>query len=841
MWRTKRYPFLPFVIAVWCAVCVLTDVCVDLQRMLDLEKKAGLAVMVSPAGARSLNPASVHAGAPRALMPWMDLDPTTASKYFSSLAMPIFRDLLALAGSRRDADVLFAHALRSHSEMRRSQSVTTEECIFCDPLSIVHLAGLDVDIEKALKYKIKNEQSAYEFMIFLENNGIGTRAAAKLRIDKPGLFHGSGKVTGERNFEKEMVHELLGAPIEIIGWHAPLKVGEEGILGYMWDTVKCATLLAKRSIVAQMQPSDDGVDLDQMEADSRSGIQEQLKSMKGREGTPYFVKKEAELKNLSLEVKKARRRCNYKGINLTVKKEKCVSKLCHRQTDLFNKSECEAVVVWLKIGFDGRVLLRQLTSSIHSNQFAAMMNVVNDGSQVQSIKNTFAWAYTIGGEKSCWPVLKRIMEALAGLRTDGIQLGKSEMADFIPMLLKEEAVYIGGVEFKFRFTFTVDAACMYKFVLGPCGYSPHTPCPSCGVICGNNTGEGNINYAMVMSEVIKGETPWEFFTRNGISEDTGRWVNEKGMHHLMKVVTGKGSDSIDEDHRSPWVGLTKFTAHEPMVWAGHSKKYLRGRMFWEQTRDLRPEIADYGWKWSDFVMCVCHEPMRDVEWKLYCLFGYTKTRSLEEINDWLAARNTGLQIKEENDKLLKPVLNYGSQVDKWFAKDPLDDSKYLWESAIDYVDEGREDTKDIWLSYIALNEIMQEPYPTHEMRLAFAPRSFDYFLRYVLRYQSIDVGHYLHQIFAHGTEMIMKHLSLALHKNEGLEGVNSEDKSQQQNHGRHGGCGTNMCFECLDYAGRKLVRHCRGATSAVPHFGCASNTKLCRVVEAQILSGSQVA
>lgn len=71
-----------------------------------------------------------------------------------------------------------------------------------------------MDIEKAIKYKIKNEQSAYQFMIFLENNGIGTRAAAKLRIDKPGLFWGSGKVTDERNFEKEMVHELLGAPVD---------------------------------------------------------------------------------------------------------------------------------------------------------------------------------------------------------------------------------------------------------------------------------------------------------------------------------------------------------------------------------------------------------------------------------------------------------------------------------------------------------------------------------------------------------------------------------------------------------------------------------------------------
>ena len=46
------------------------------------------------------------------------------------------------------------------------------------------------------------------------------------------------------------------------------------------------------------------------------------------------------------------------------------------------------------------------------------------------------------------------------------------------------------------------------------------------------------------------------------------------------------------------------------------------------------------------------------------------------------------------------------------------------------------------------------------------------------RYESTDVGHYLHEIFAHGWTMIKIHLSLALHKNEGIEGVNSEEKSQ---------------------------------------------------------------
>jgi hypothetical protein len=85
------------------------------------------------------------------------------------------------------------------------------------------------------------------------------------------------------------------------------------------------------------------------------------------------------------------------------------------------------------------------------------------------------------------------------------------------------------------------------------------------------------------------------------------------------------------------------------------------------------------------------------------------------------------------------------------------------------------------------------------------------------RYESTDVGHYLHEIFAHGWTMIKIHLSLALHKNEGLEGVNSEEKSQQQNHGMHGGCDTDMTNECCVFASRKLTRHARDGTGLVPH------------------------
>ena len=88
---------------------VLTaSVCIA-QAMLALEKKSGLALMVSPAGPRSLSTTSVHAGAPREVIPWSELKPESADKYFSALAaaMPALRGLKAIAGSARDNDATF--------------------------------------------------------------------------------------------------------------------------------------------------------------------------------------------------------------------------------------------------------------------------------------------------------------------------------------------------------------------------------------------------------------------------------------------------------------------------------------------------------------------------------------------------------------------------------------------------------------------------------------------------------------------------------------------------------------------------------------------------------------
>lgn len=687
---------------------------------------------------RSRKTASVDAGQPRQLMPWIELDQKVQDNHFSALVMPLLRQLRAIGGSQEMAGVLIARALQSHSVECRSQSVTTDECIFTDPIEIINMAGLMPSIEKLVKLKMKQSQSAYDFMKMLDDEGFSSRARNALIRSKPGIFWSAGIVTGERNDELQMAAELCGKPIEVIGWHAPLLPGTVGRLGFALDTTRVMVLLAKRAMVPFLQPEDGYVDLDAMQKDAENDLQGQLCDLRDRAGTDYFVKKEAELRNVGAKIKAARRRCQINGINLVKKKEDCIGKSVHNQV----LARFGEITVWLKIGFDGRVLLRQLTSSIHSNQFAAMVNVVNDGSQVQSIFNTFGWAYTIGGEKSCWPLMAEIMAALAALRDGATKLDSSNLADLIPFMIGDQPTYLAGARIKFRFTFTVDAACMYKLCLGPCGYSSHTPCPQCGCICNSaGTGESNIHYAMVKCEVVKGETPREFFRRNGISLTTGYWINDPDNQEELEAVTGIGPDSVESDQFQPWAGLQEHGADVPIVWSGRGKRFLRGRFFWEMDRPMRPEVADAGFTWDDFLMCVCHEPMRDMEWMLYCLIGYCRTRSLTETNAWLTAHKVSLQIEVEDGKMKKPVLNYGSSIKPWFKPDPLDPTKKLWESAIAFFDSDengpREDTIDVWHSYIAVQEIIQEPYPSEARRQEYGPRSFDYFLHFVLRYNPL--------------------------------------------------------------------------------------------------------
>lgn len=231
---------------------------------------------------------------------------------------------------------------------------------------------------------------------------------------------------------------------------------------------------------------------------------------------------------------------------------------------------------------------------------------------------------------------------------------------------------------------------------------------------------------------LQGETVEEISIREGINEATLYWINSKSMHTEMKKYTGVGCTSTDNDNFQP-MDLSGFGRSQPITWGGKGKRYIRGRFRWEATRPLIPAVASFGWEWSDFIMCVCHEPMRGTEWMVYGLFKYTRTRSAKEVNKWLQDRGVTQQMEVQKETVKKPVINYGSDAKKWFLKDPLDPTKPLWESAVDYIDNGRKDTKAVWLSYILLQEVMQQPYLTKEQQAQYAPRSFDYFLSYVMR------------------------------------------------------------------------------------------------------------
>jgi hypothetical protein len=292
------------------------------------------------------------------------------------------------------------------------------------------------------------------------------------------------------------------------------------------------------------------------------------------------------------------------------------------------------------------------------------------------------------------------------------------------------------------------------------------------------------------------------------------WSNTPSLQSKLETVTGRSCESCETDKFKPWAGFHKLQPDEPISGQGKQKLFIRGKFKWEAKREMVPEVARHGFTWDDFIFCTCHELMRDTEWHLFCLLGYG-TRTEDEANNWLRERGVSLKVETDGDKLLKPKINHGGCGKKFYEPDPLDKSRLLWETACEYFEDPSmlAGTRRVWLSYANLNTVMRLPYPDEQQRSLFGPLSFDYFLAFTLRYYPSDVGHYLHQIFAHGPKKMATHQSLHLHSNENVERGNKEHKENQQNHCTHGGCGNDMCLDCTKHSLRKVTRHVRDATS----------------------------
>ena len=208
------------------------------------------------------------------------------------------------------------------------------------------------------------------------------------------------------------------------------------------------------------------------------------------------------------------------------------------------------------------------------------------------------------------------------------------------------------------------------------------------------------------------------------------------------------------------------------------------------------------------MMCYLHELLRQSEWHVFHIIR-TPIRTAKELNKWMADRGINFEIGPGD--IEKPTFSYGALAKSWFHIDPLDGKKRLWETLIDFADEGREDTKNVWRAYQVMQEIAQLPYPTPTQVDEFETRTFDYFLAHSIRYAKNDTSHYCHADFMHAPQWMRAHASAALHKNEALEKLNPLDKQHQQNHCTHGGLGGDMCLDALLHNGRRLFRWCFGA------------------------------
>ena len=134
------------------------------------------------------------------------------------------------------------------------------------------------------------------------------------------------------------------------------------------------------------------------------------------------------------------------------------------------------------------------------------MGLVNDGMRVQSVASIFGWIFTIGGETKCWPGVVQAMEAFAQLRDFGVTLSD----ELVEEMVRVGEVLVCGVKLKFRFTFCVDGAFMFKLCDGPCGGSSITPCPECDCVRNRGTKKSNIHYAMIKIEVRQGDSTQSF-------------------------------------------------------------------------------------------------------------------------------------------------------------------------------------------------------------------------------------------------------------------------------------------------------------------------------------------
>ena len=141
-----------------------------------------------------------------------------------------------------------------------------------------------------------------------------------------------------------------------------------------------------------------------------------------------------------------------------------------------------------------------------------------------------------------------------------------------------------------------------------------------------------------------------------------------------------------------------------------------------------------------------------------------------------------------------------------------------WEIFCREVDGGRDDTWAVWAAYDDYKALILCMHPTPEQQGLIGPLSFDYFLAFRKRWDSVaDVHHYLHQDFAHVTYMMKRHRSIGAYRQEMEEKLHAEDKQSVVRNTTKMGFGRYLHEAIMRSYIMKLWFYCRKANTQ--HLG----------------------
>ena len=151
--------------------------------------------------------------------PWKKISAPYRKNLWHLLLLPLMHRMKNIVGGTDGMDFEFAHYLKTYAESGKKQGVTTERCLFNNPMAVFGELDLDAKYRKQVVADVKNAISPNELMITLSEIGVGPHALRKLtkgwKEKKYDIFHGERVILKEKKNELEQAYALLGEPQKI--------------------------------------------------------------------------------------------------------------------------------------------------------------------------------------------------------------------------------------------------------------------------------------------------------------------------------------------------------------------------------------------------------------------------------------------------------------------------------------------------------------------------------------------------------------------------------------------------------------------------------------------------